>query len=76
MKLVRAVHGRCREQHAMSDEAIIAKLRDAKAPIIAAINKCDIASADAIFAQQRKENCFRQIIEISAESEDKIGRMR
>ena len=53
------------------DEAIIAKLRDAKAPIIAAINKCDIASADAISAARQrleKENCFRQIIEISAES--------
>ena len=43
------------------DEAIIAKLRDAKAPIIAAVNKCDIAGADAISAARQrleKESCF------------------
>lgn len=53
------------------DEAIIAKLREAKSPVIAAINKCDIADKEAIArarARLEKESFFRSIIEISAES--------
>ena len=53
------------------DEAIIAKLREAKSPVIAAINKCDIADKEAIArarARLDKESFFRSIIEISAES--------
>ena len=53
------------------DEAIIAKLREAKAPIIAAINKCDIAEKNAVdTAKNRleKESCFKNIFEISAET--------
>lgn len=53
------------------DEAIIAKLREAKSPVIAAINKCDIADKEAIArarARLEKESFFRSITEISAES--------
>ena len=53
------------------DEAIIAKLREAKSPVIAAINKCDIADKEAIARARtrlEKESFFRSIIEISAES--------
>ena len=53
------------------DEAIIAKLKEAKSPVIAAINKCDIADKEAIArarARLEKESFFRSIIEISAES--------
>ena len=53
------------------DEAIIAKLREAKSPVIAAINKCDIADKEAIArarARLEKDSFFRSIIEISAES--------
>lgn len=53
------------------DEAIIAKLREAKSPVIAAINKCDIADKEAIArarARLEKESFFGSIIEISAES--------
>jgi GTPase len=53
------------------DEAIIAKLREAKAPIIAAINKCDIAEKNAVDTAKKrleKESCFKNIFEISAET--------
>ena len=52
------------------DEAIIEKLRTAKAPVIAAINKADIATLDHIeTARERleKENFIQDIIKISAE---------
>ena len=53
------------------DESIIAKLREAKAPIIAAINKCDIAEKNAVDTAKKrleKESCFKNIFEISAET--------
>ena len=49
------------------DEAIIEKLRTAKAPVIAAINKADIATLDHIeTARERleKENLIQDIIKI------------
>lgn len=52
------------------DEAIIEKLRTAKAPVIAAINKADIATLDNIeTARERleKETFIQDIIKISAE---------
>ncbi len=52
------------------DEAIIEKLRTAKAPVIAAINKADIATLDHIeTARERleKEAFIQDIIKISAE---------
>ncbi|MBR5291943.1 MAG: GTPase Era [Clostridia bacterium] len=52
------------------DEAIIEKLRTAKAPVIAAINKADIATLDHIeIARERleKEDFIQDIIKISAE---------
>jgi len=51
------------------DEAIIEKLRTAKAPVIAAINKADIATLDDVeSARERleKEDFIKDIIKISA----------
>ncbi len=51
------------------DEAIIEKLRSAKAPVIAAINKADAATLDGIeTARERleKESFIKQIVKISA----------
>lgn len=51
------------------DEAIIEKLRTAKAPVIAAINKADIATLDDVeTARERleKEDFIKDIIKISA----------
>ena len=51
------------------DEAIIEKLRTARAPVIAAINKADAATLDNIeTARERleKEGCIKEIIKISA----------
>ncbi len=60
------------------DEAIIIKLREARSPVIAAINKCDIASASAVEkARERleKEGFFKQIIEISAEEGSGVDKL-
>lgn len=60
------------------DEAIIAKLREARSPVIAAINKCDIASASAVEkARERleKEGFFKHIIEISAEEGSGVDKL-
>lgn len=52
------------------DEAIIEKLRTAKAPVIAAINKADIATLDHIETARERLECekfIQDIIKISAE---------
>lgn len=51
------------------DEAILEKLREAKAPVVAGINKADLCTMDDIeTARERleKEPCIRQIIKLSA----------
>lgn len=51
------------------DEAILEKLREAKAPVVAGINKADLCTLDDIeSARERleKEPCIRQIIKLSA----------
>lgn len=60
------------------DEAILAKLKEARAPIIAAINKCDVASPAAVGAARErleKEPFFKQIIEISAENGSGVDKL-
>ncbi|MEA5059201.1 MAG: GTPase Era [Candidatus Pelethousia sp.] len=51
------------------DEAILEKLREAKAPVVAGINKADLCTLDDIeTARERleKEPCIRQVVKLSA----------
>lgn len=51
------------------DEAVLEKLRGAKAPVIAAVNKIDAASQESVqaaFERLGREKCIEKVLEISA----------
>ena len=57
------------------DEAILDKLKEAKSPVIAVVNKCDAAKPEAIAAARerlKREPFFRAVMEISAETGDGV----
>ncbi len=60
------------------DEAILERLRSAKAPVVAAVNKADIARPEAVEkAKERleKESFIREVVVISAKTGDNAERL-
>ncbi len=60
------------------DEALLEKLKSAKAPVLAAINKADIAKPEAVEAARarlEKEGFIRDVIVISAKTGENAGKL-
>lgn len=60
------------------DEALLERLKSAKAPVLAAINKADIAKPEAVEAAKarlEKEGFIRDIVVISAKTGDNAGKL-